>query len=211
MRQQFVWSMNSKGCKFLHIAPLRETGLRSEACLPSCYQRSPPFPLLFYPFLLSSRWIWRSTENRWIYTWNLGTMEKHSLCRKQKMIRYARPLNGSVNCSRLLCNTNRFIKWRTPIQGKTGFKRKHTSLSTPWYAGTQTHPCLQSRSTNPTIFLLTRCRSSLNKVTLCAELAQLPGISSFPFLLKSIPLFISEFSMQHLQTQALWPTLGAVA
>lgn len=113
---------------FLHIAPLRDTGLRIEACqvlLPTI----PSFPLLFYPFLLSSRWIWRSTENRWTYIWNLGTTEKHSLCRKQKMIRYARPLNGPVNCSRLLCNTNRFIKWRTPIQVKTRFKRKHTSSS----------------------------------------------------------------------------------
>lgn len=56
----------------------------------------------------------------------------------------------------------------------------------------RTHPCLQPRGFIQTIFPLTHSHSSLNKVTLCAELAQQLGISSFPFLLNSIPLFISE-------------------
>ncbi len=66
-------------------------------------------------------------------------------------------------------------------------------------------------SVSQTIFLLTHSHSSLSEVTLCAELAQRPGISSFPFWLKSIPLFISESWIQHLLTQALWPILNAVA
>lgn len=52
------------------------------------------FPFFFAPSLLSSRWTWRSMENQWIYIWSLGTMERHSLCRKQKTIRCVWPCSG---------------------------------------------------------------------------------------------------------------------
>lgn len=101
-----------------------------------------------------------------------------------------------------------FVKWRTVFHVKLRFKWKQTSFSTPYdvLKPRHTHVYNQEAITQ-TILLCTHGHGSLNKVTLCAELAQRPGISSFPLCLKSIQ-YLRESWMQHLLTQAFWPEYG---
>lgn len=88
-----------------------------------------------------------------------------------------------------------FVKWRTVFHVKLRFKWKQTSFSTPPPPSPTPNDVLKPRHTHvynqeaitQTILLCTHGHGSLNKVTLCAELAQRPGISSFPLCLKSIP------------------------